>query len=618
MSAIILVEGKDDVNILKNSLLHNNVKIISLDFLAHKELIQNKINHTMIEDYFTQADCEDIDDKVIEFTANWYRRDEMAQFTTFYDINLGELLEIELMNYFFLSLKRTLGIIRVVEKEMPKTIIVASLSTLAHSLCKDKKIEIITHESKTSSTLYFDSIEIPLTIRHKTISIKLSRKNFLFIKKIMTKVIRIMFNFIYKKSNFKKAIMLLDFNPILYKELFMNLNDKSFDTLLLNQRRPAIWNIESLKIVKRSNCKVIELDDFTNNEISNRIQIETSMFLKKLEELWSNENSLQKYFMINDHSFWDGIKNNFIKIVTNRFKECITRILLTEQLLEKISVSVIVEWAHNALEEKIIVHIANKKKIPIILLQHALYPLDSKLKKYIQFNPIIPQNNIKEAIWGNIFREYLSKYKIDDDKIIIVGSPRHDSFFNQNIENDNTVLIATNGFVHTSFNGNHTLAFERLEEYIKKIFLEIKKYPNKKPIVKLHPSQFYYDVKPLINELEPSTPIFQNQNIVKLIASCDFLISLNFSTVLVEAMMLHKPTILILPEEQDFEEELLVKRNATLCINKVDDVESAIHKIIHDKIFREKLIQNGDKFVEDYFTNRGNASEIFAQLIKKD
>ena len=161
-----------------------------------------------------------------------------------------------------------------------------------------------------------------------------------------------------------------------------------------------------------------------------------------------------------------------------------------------------------------------------------------------------------------------------------------------------------------------TRAYDRLDIYIEKIFSKLKKYPDKKTIVKLHPGQVDYDIKPIIKKIDPFAPIFQNEDILKLIGNCDFMISLNFSTILLEAMILHKPTIVILPEEQNFEEEYLIKKQATLCVNKIEDLESAIHKIMHDEGFRQKLIRNGDEFVKEYFSNGGNASEEFARFLK--
>lgn len=614
VNEIIVVEGINDINILKD-LLTESKKIISFDFYAHKSLDELNIKHELVEDYFKPEDIEFIDKKVIDFTSNWYKQPGIAEYITFSRINMGELVEIEIMNYFFLNMKRFLGLTKVVEKESPDRIICGSLSNLVKCIYKEKKIQINKINSKINSGLYFDHIEIPLTLGNKTFTIKTSRKNFLQIKNFIESITKKIFQLNLKNNN-KKNILLLDFNVTQYRELLQYLDDKNHNILLLNQRRPAIWNIDSLKIIKKFHGKILKLEDFVKKDKIRKLNDEVDLFLKRLEELWSNDKVFSNYFSINSISFWPGIRDDLIKTLTNRFKECVKTIRLVEQFFEKTEISLIIEWAHNGLEEKIIVELAKRKEIPIVLLQHALYPLDSKLNRYLEFNPIIPQNGIIEVIWGQNFKKYLESQNVQKEKFFMIGSPRHDVFFNKNIQSGNTVIIATNGFHHISFNGNHTLAFQRLEEFIKNIFKELKKYHEKKPIVKLHPSQFYYDPKILINKIDSSIPIFQNINIVNLISSCDFLISLNFSTVILEAMILKKPTILVLPEDQDFEDEKIVKMNSTLCVKKVDDIKNAIEKIVNDKKFREELIKNGTKFVEEYFTNRGNASEEMAKWIK--
>ena len=79
-----------------------------------------------------------------------------------------------------------------------------------------------------------------------------------------------------------------------------------------------------------------------------------------------------------------------------------------------------------------------------------------------------------------MLRDQLMKYAISDNQLKVIGSPRHDRFFLCNNLKADFVLIAANGFFHPNFNGNDTNAFERLELYVKKIFEQLKKYPNKK------------------------------------------------------------------------------------------------------------------------------------------
>ena len=63
--------------------------------------------------------------------------------------------------------------------------------------------------------------------------------------------------------------------------------------------------------------------------------------------------------------FWEIIKEDFTQIIKKRLTESIERFNLLKELFDKITISVILDWAHVAMEEKELVHMANKKDIPI-------------------------------------------------------------------------------------------------------------------------------------------------------------------------------------------------------------------------------------------------------------
>src|SRR5256885_10499875 len=193
-----------------------------------------------------------------------------------------------MIGFFFLNLKRVLGIIRAVEKEKPKRIICSSLGNFVNVICNHREIETVIHATKIKPSLYFDTIEVPIAIGGKIISIKISRKNFLQFKKISEIIFGIFFNFKpdLQTINNEKSILLLDFNPVLYPDLLKELSHVSKNVILLNQRRPAIWNLESLQIVKNSKCKIIQLDNFAAHETLYKIEKEQKDFENILSSIW--------------------------------------------------------------------------------------------------------------------------------------------------------------------------------------------------------------------------------------------------------------------------------------------------------------------------------------------
>lgn len=618
---LILVEGHSDVEALKSTILSSpSTKIISFDFLAHKSLKELTIPHNLVEEYINTNDKSKIDNLAIELATSWYKQEDFSKFLEYNGLSLGSLLELEIPPYLFLHLKRMLGIIRIVEKETPRKIISSSLGDFVSAVCKDKKIETIANGNKITSTLYHDIVEIPMSIGGKMVSLKISKNHFLQIKRVLEIITNILFNLkpnLQKIAN-EKSILLLDFNPVLYPDLLSALSNSSQNIILLNQRRPAVWNWKSLQIVKGSKCKIVQLEEFASSDMKSRIDKERKDLQGRLNSLWSKQQILTNIFSVEGYSFWDAIKDNFVNITGKRFEESIIKFLMMQKLFENINVSCILEWAHVGVEEKIALFIANKRKIPSIFLQHGLFILNQKFEKYLSIFPLLPSNGAKEAVWGNIMKKYILEHKANQEDILLTGSPRHDIFFKQrgNTKNNDTILIASNGLFYLNFDGNDTRTYDYLENCIKKVLELVRKISNKKPVIKLHPAQTYYDIKPLIREIDPSIPIYQNQNIIDLIESCDVMISLSYSTALLDAMILGKPTMLVLIDDQKFEEEILVKRKATLCVSSIDDLESSLNDLLFNHSVREELIKNGKEFVNEYLTNQGTASERLVNILK--
>ena len=615
---LIFVEGKEDVYSLKKFFNSTNMKIISFDFESHKLLDRMQIKHNFVEEYFSEHDKLLMDNKALTLTTDWYKHKELKKMLEYRGINLGSLLEIELIGYFFEYIKRVKGIINIIKKESPTVIFTSFLSRCTEVICDEEKIEIIKVKSEKTSSLFFDSVEIPIGIKGKIIPIKISRNNFLRIRKFSIKCINTIYNLApnYSKIKNKKSILLLDFNPNLYEELLKSLSESEFNILLLNQRRPAVWNYASLQIIKNSNCKIIELNDFCNKEIKEKINDEKAMMKNKLRTLWENE-IFYEIFSINGYSFWQVIKDNFLSLTTNRFIESIERFILLEELFNKIDVSCVLEWAHVGIEDKIIISIVNERKIPNMFLQHGLYIQNKKFEKYNKILPIFPSNSSKHIVWGQVLEDFLLEYDVEEKEIMKIGSPRHDKFFKKEYGKDsNIILIAANGFFLNNSNGTDIRSFIRMEDAVKKIIYKIKEYHNKKIIIKLHPGHVSYDIKPLIREIDSTIEIYQNENIMDLLENCDAVISLNFSTIILDALIAQKPTMVFLPEDQGYEDEIPFKIGAVLYTSDINQLEKLTIELLSNKNIRNELIEKGNNFVNNYFTNKGNASKELAKILQ--
>lgn len=619
---LILVDNNDDPKWINDTKLAlNSAKIITFDFLVHRSLKNSNISHDLVENYFSEDDKSKIDNFAIELATTWYKHADLIKNLEYKELNIGNLLELELLDYFFSHLKRLFGVIRIIENEKPQKIICSSLGNLVDTICKKRDIEVTINAHEKQSGLHFDTIEVPLKIGNKIITLRISRQRFLYIKKISEFFLNLIFNFKPNMHNIKheKSLLLLDFNPVNYSNLLTDLSHGRKNVLLLNQRRPAIWNLKSFKIIRNSKCKIIQLDDFTTNKDLARIKRDIDSSKNKLDSVWSHESILFNIFSFEGNSFWPSIKNNFQKIIETRMTELISRYSKLEKLFAEVEFDHILEWAHTGFEEKIAISLANKKNIPIILLQHGLYILNKNLEKYNGILPLLPSHGVKEAVWGEVMKEYLLDHGVSSDKIILTGSPRHDDFFKRGTKtsNEGTILIAASGFFHNNFNGTDTRSFDLLERFIREIFRISQKYPNKKIIVKLHPEQAYFNIKSLIHEIDPKVSIYQNENIMDLMVTCDSVISLNYSTAILDAMILNKAVLIILAEKQDFELEMPIMNKAVLSVSKLEELERIFDDFVSNQVLRTELINNGRKFVDKYLVNHGTSSEYITKILSK-
>ena len=588
---IIFVANKKDASILKEYFSETDTKIITFDIEAHQELKKNGIEHLLLDNYFKKKDYELIDNITIKNTLNWHKEYQQS-LLEFNELNIGNLIQPELELLILTNVRNLIGIERILEKENPDLIILSSLTKLAEEICFKKKI-VMKDVIDETFKLKEDEIVIPF---FKNTNIKLSKQKYLKIKKNLDLILEKFFKLNFEQKNHEKSILLLDFNVVFFEKLITEISLNFENLVLLNQRRPAIWNKESLNIIKKTNSKILTLEKFLSNEVKLEIQ-HNQKNVKENIEIFFNEPKLKEYFSHNGNSFWNAMKGKFMAIAMNRSSEMVYIDTLIKIIFEKFEFGKILEWADSAFEEKIIIHNARKNKIPIVILQHSIISQVQKYDKFIPFQPTIPSLNSKIAVYGETTKKFLLSKNVPENKILVTGSPRHDDFFKSTIKNyKNSILIATTSAssIYNS-NGRDIKSYEKWEKSIEIILKSIKKYSDKKPIIKLHPSKEFYEIQSFIKKIDDSIPIYKDIKPNDLLNTCDLLIVTNVSTILLEAMILKKPTILISTQDQNTDEEIFVKNNATLYVQDLESIEKSIKKILTDIEFRNKLIKNADK-----------------------
>lgn len=622
MSDIIaLIENLNDTVKFKQK-ISKDTKIFSFNFNVHKLLQYEKIHHYLAEDYMTSDERLMVFDLAISY-HNWFEDKEFLNSLNFEGHNLLGILDTaELHMLLIHHLRNFLMIKRIIEKENPRKIIVTkSLHDILIPISQKYHIkEVVLLSDDTEYHLEWDRIEIKFKLGNKPVSFRISRSTYNKIKSMFENVVCTFFN-LWAKPNTKKTLLFLEINPSAYSDLLNSLREYDQNVIFFNQRRSAIWNIRSINLLKKNNCKLLNTKKIEKNH-GHKITELTNYYINKLEQLWSSDDLLN-IFVIEGLSLWPAIKQKLFATYKNRLKEYLSLIITTKNLFQVNNISCILCSNVFGETEKTILNVAGNSK-PSILLEHGYANYTEEIERFDALS-MYDTFRDKIAVWGETQKNYLVKQKhIDPTRIIVTGSPRHDSFFVDIIpkkpDSNTTVLLTIHSINQVSGQADTRLYVE-FENLLRKICTIIKEFKNVDLVVKLHPNQDSHnqDIKKLIGEIDGSIPIYQLASIKELLVSSDVLVNISPegfdpSTVLLESLILGKPTMNIVIDNKfyDFQYE---KDNAIISISADSDLKKHLHDLVFNKTLQNKLIVNGKNHVNNYLANHGTASNSLAKYL---
>ena len=611
---IILVTKsmKDHSTINEN----NNTKIFSCDYTSHKKLQKLGISHNIAEnilDYDQRIEIFNIAKKF----QNWHKNDSLKEFNLTGVNLLGLIDSVELHLLIIEKLITFFTIKKILEIEEPDSVECSNQIKNMILLINNKKlIKVIINSKEEKQDLLWDSINIKQNFMGIPISIKISRAKFHKLKNILDKTVSSVFGlwFDFKNKN-KKTILILEMYPPTYKNLFENLITKDMNLIIINQRRPVTYDLKSIKVLKKSNCKLISKKDLFGKKDLEEITKAKKEFSQK-KQIWEDD-SLNKIFTIDDLIFWPLIKNELKQVFTTRMDEYVESVFFAKKVFSKINISCILSLYDTGETEKVFLESKNEK-IDSFLLEHGfnLFFEDSKI-----FGRFGSYDNFKDnmVVWSDLQKKSLiSNYKINSEKILAIGSPRYDQLIKMKKSNENKkflrVLIAPTPI--TQMQGFDTTDIhEKFENVIIKLCKIFENLENVKIIFKLHPSQSEHnnEIKQIIQKYSKKFSIYLLNPVSELIQKSDLVIAISpegwdATTISLESMILEKPVMNIVLDEKIYEFEY-IKQNAVVAISNTSDLEKKIKQILFDKELREDLIINSRKFVKSFLKNHGSASK---------
>jgi hypothetical protein len=623
MDKIFVFIDNNNLENLDLKKLHN-AQIFTFNINAHKFLEKMKIPHTIAEKYLDNSDHEKMFDAAINLW-NWYDEKEIFEEMKFKNVNLLSIADTSEFHQIMIRELYSFYVIkRIIEKEKPTKIFASNhFSKMVEQLNPNKNFSIEIFDNQPHEFhVAWEKMLLRFNIGNRPISIPISRKRYNQFKNSFESFIGTFLGLWYN-FNFKKpSILFLEFNPSQYSILIKHFKNFDGNILFFNRRRSAIWNLSSIKILKKYGGKLISskinLNKYEKNEITSLV----NQYEKKLKRLWLNETLFSQIFSIETCNFWPVISETLYRLYKQRIREyleltTVSQKIFTIDLKCIISLNIFGETEKSILDN-------NKNEIPSILLEHGATNYLPEFSKY-DISNMYSIFKDKISIWGDIQKDYLVKYKkISNKKVILSGSPRHEDFFHAEktkSHSDEKVILMTpppltefNGFVDTT-------TYLRLEHLLKNFFDIVNNLSNTKIIVKMHPaltpSNEY--VKKLIHKLSPATQIFQLESTLNILKMCDVLVDITAeffpSTILYEGLIMEKPVINIRMIDEFYQFEF-VKDEAVLSVSDTSDLKKPIMQILHDDLLREKLLMNAKNHLDKYFSNQKTASyKLYESII---
>ncbi len=623
-SKIILVSDVSDLEVIPKKILEDDTaKIYSFELQTHEILKIKKIEHEIADSLLNHDERLQLFNNVLKFRT-WYSHVNSSDLE-FEGVNLLKLSDThEFHSYLMPMLVNLVLIKKIIEKERPTKIIATNqFEKLVDSVTKNYKIETEFFENKVKKKFLWDTIAIKYNIGKIPISFNLSKNHYLKLKKSAESISGLFYNFWLTDNLKEKSIVLLEFNPENFSNLLTQMQDYDGNVILVNQRRSAVWSKKALDIVSKSKCKVVNFDNFLEKDKQQRIPEIADEYSKKIEKFWQNTEFFEGLFQIEDCSFWNAIKDDMKKNYQKKLPYFIQLIWNVKKLFENQDVRCIVSLNDIGETEKAF-HESNKNNIPSLVLQHGFIERSIETKNFDNLDYVHFKDKL--SVWGKYRKEWLStEFNIEPNRIIVSGSPRHDDYFasrtKKGTKHQKTVLLALNPISDVSGLSSTELKI-RTNKVIKKIFSTIKKFNDLKIIVKLHAIQLEHneEIKSLIKELDNTVPVYISTSIIDTINSADVVVVVSpensaTSTMLLESMILGKPTMNIFCNEQIYKFNH-IQRNAVFTINDQSDIEKDLEKMLFNKEFQKDLTRNADNFIKEFMHNPGCASEDFSKILK--
>ena len=615
---VILFDSISDLDDLVEMSSKNISTIISFDYDTHKILKDKKINHEISDNYLTKKDLRIIQ-KTAYSISEWFNSDKISKYIYYNGINLGSLIQDELINILVNYIKKVFELYKI-SKQFNDSTFVSSYS--CHEIMKNFSKNIMKFKNSKMENLEqlpLDSTSVKMKIGTKSHSMefRIPKNVFTRLKNISEKPSKFLLPKNHSFDENSKNILVIEFNTIRYQTFFEQISNSNLNFIIYNRRSPAFWNVQSYNLIKQSGCITETQNSLYDTNLKKIISDGKIQTKSKLLDFFSTEDFFESFFSFDGISFWSSFKAFFSNYFIKRALEFIEEIELLKKLMEKYTFSSILILSEAGSNERIALQLASQKEIPVCLLQHGInYDTREGYDMNIAQGGLPVKSN-HYLCWGKINENYCKSLRIKPEKIHVIGSPVFDKvrFDEQNFSKNDCVLFATAGPTKEDASD---LTIEIIEKYmnaVKKICQLVIKY-NKKLIIKTHPSPDELDPSFIAKQINSKIKVIKEGNISPLIRSCDLMIVTDLTSPILDAHILERPVILLSVKDNGWGIPTAFKNNSCL-VTDLEKLDDDLKSVLNNERVRNQLIINGTKSSKEYLSYQNNGSKELIKFLEK-
>ena len=612
-SVILLIDSDFDLSKIKTIKkdFHYN-QIISFDYNSHKNLNLGSIEHETSDKFITQENTNEIQNHLYIF-SKWYDVKSIQKYFMIGDLNIGQLLQEQFIDYMIKFLKKFFEFKKIYEK-FPNSTFISSGILYEISAIFSSNVQKIDTDEEVNYDFVHDNVRIDLNLGKNKINFSLSSSKYKKIKHFSEKFTQSLFE--PKATPNSRNVLLVELSTEIYQNLLEESRNHNVNLIQFGIRRPAIWSMNTFKIIKNSKCGIITPDSLIDSKLKIKIQEQKNLITNQISDLYKQDEILSKYFSYDGYSFWHTIKPIIQKLFEKKVEEIARDIQTIKTLFQRIKIDTIMVSSEIGITEQIVISESKKHGIKLILLQHGIY-YDTKEAVGTNLSKgLYPIKSDKFLVWGKISENNLKNIDIiEPTKLKIIGHPKYDSWKSTSMGKDSSsVLLTLTGPEHMFIQGHQISNIIKFENHVEQICRTVIAM-KKKLIIKIHPSFHVFDFSEMIKKISSDIEVISTGSIMELINSCDIMIATNYTTAILESYLLQKPVICLPIIDYNLGIPTLFDFNAETNIS-IEKLQMTLEKLLCDKNFKNKTIQRQNEFVENYLTDRENSSKKLLEYIE--